>query len=86
MTMIRISVFTKPWTEPLAALAHKLAALGLDGVELAVRPGYQVPPDHHVAAGRRQAVRSFAAAGLVIDSIASDINERTNAAGGAAGD
>ena len=40
-----ITVFTKPWTEDLGAMADKLAALGVDGVELAVRPGYQVVPE-----------------------------------------
>jgi len=31
-----ISVFTKPWTEPLDALGERMAALGFDDVELAV--------------------------------------------------
>lgn len=85
MTTDRITVFTKPWTEPLAGLAQKLAGLGLDGVELAVRPGYQVAPDEQVAAGLREAVRIFDAAGLVIDSITSTVNERIIGACGDAG-
>ncbi len=81
----RITVFTKPWTGPLEGLAEKIAALGFDGVELAVRPGYQVTPDENVTAGLLDAVRTFKAHGLVIDSIASEVSERTIAACGDAG-
>ena len=55
-----ISVFTKPWTEPLQPMAYKVAALGLDGVELPVRPGYQVTPEN-AAAGLRDATRVLGA-------------------------
>lgn len=48
MTQSRLfSVFTKPWkTMPLPELARKVHALGFDGVELPVRPGFQVEPEH----------------------------------------
>lgn len=80
-----ISVFTKPWvTEGLPQLADKLAEVGVDGVELAVRPGYQVTPEN-AAAGLRDAVRAFAERGLQIASIASNADEATIAACGDAG-
>lgn len=74
-----ISVFTKPWTDPLPKLADKLAALGVDGVELAVRPGYQVTPST-AATGLREAVRVLGERGLRIPSIASTADEATIAA------
>ena len=40
------TVFTKPWREAgLGELARHVRELGLDGVELPVRPGFQVSPD-----------------------------------------
>lgn len=79
-----ISVFTKPWTEPLPALAAKLAALGLNGVELAVRPGYQVTPET-IKTGLPEAVRVLGEHGLRITSIAGNVDEPTIAACGDAG-
>ncbi len=81
----RVTIFTKPWTEPLDSLAQKIGELGFDGVELAVRPGCQVVPDENLATGLSEAVRIFAAQGLVIDSIASEVSGRTIAACGDAG-
>ena len=80
----KISVFTKPWTEPLPALADKLAAVGVDGVELAVRPGYQVTPET-VGTGLKEAARILGERGLSILSIASVTDEATIAACGEAG-
>jgi sugar phosphate isomerase/epimerase len=79
-----LSVFTKPWTEPLPQLGEKLAALGLDAVELAVRPGYQVTPDI-VKAGLPEAARTLGQHGLRITSIAGNVDEATIAACGDAG-
>ncbi|SNT27362.1 sugar phosphate isomerase/epimerase family protein [Tropicimonas sediminicola] len=79
-----ITVFTKPWTEPLPALADKLAGLGFDGVELAVRPGYQVVPEM-VTADLPGAVRLLEERGLKTASIASEPDEATIEACGAAG-
>ena len=77
-----ISVFTKPWVnEPLPQLADKLAGIGVDAVELAVRPGYQVTPDT-IGTGLRDAVRIFGERGLKIASIASNADEATIAACG----
>ncbi|MFD0982716.1 TIM barrel protein [Tropicimonas aquimaris] len=79
-----IIVFTKPWMEPLPELAGKLAGLGFGGVELAVRPGYQVEPEN-VNADLPGAVRLLAEHGLKTASIASDPDEATIEACGAAG-
>lgn len=79
-----ISVFTKPWTEPLPSLAEKLAGLGFEGVELAVRPGYQVVPEN-VGADLPRAVRLLEEHGLKTPSIAGETDEATIEACGAAG-
>ncbi|WP_194288285.1 sugar phosphate isomerase/epimerase family protein [Agrobacterium tumefaciens] len=71
-----ITVFTKPWYDPLDILAQKIAALGVDGVELPIRPGYQVEPETAVAELPR-AVKILADHGLAIRSIAGPYNERT---------
>ena len=79
-----LTVFTKPWTGPLPELADTVAGLGLQGVELPVRPGYQVTPET-AAAGLPAAARTLAARGLSIRSIAGSIDEATVAACGEAG-
>src|SRR3546814_4437306 len=79
-----LTVFTKPWTDPLPQLADKVAALGLGGVELAVRPGYQVVPET-VGRDLPMAARVFAGQELRIRSIAGSIDEATIAACGDAG-
>lgn len=79
-----VSVFTKPWTDPLPDLAAKLSGLGFEGVELAVRPGYQVVPQN-VAADLPKAVKLLEANGLKTPSIASDVDEVTINACGEAG-
>ena len=71
-----ISVFTKPWTNPLPELAEKLTGLGFQGVELAVRPGYQVNPET-VATELPKAVSLLKQYGLETPSIASNIDEAT---------
>lgn len=38
----QFSVFTKPWRMPLPDLGRHVQSLGFSGVELPVRPGYQV--------------------------------------------
>ncbi|WP_052362640.1 sugar phosphate isomerase/epimerase [Falsirhodobacter sp. alg1] len=79
-----ITAFTKPWTEPLLELAQKLKGLGFDGVELAVRPGYQVEPQN-VTKDLPEAVELLASHGLKTPSIAGDIDEATIDACGEAG-
>lgn len=84
--MPKVIVFTKPWPDTsLEALADTVAALGLDGVELTVRDGYQVAPGEGVEAALTEAARIFAERGLSIPSIAADPDPRTVAACGAAG-
>lgn len=82
--MPRFTVFTKPWRDPLPALAAKVAGWGFDGVELPVRPGYPVPPED-VEKGLPEAVRVLGDHGLTIASIAGPTDERTIAACAAAG-
>jgi sugar phosphate isomerase/epimerase len=78
------SVFTKPWNQPLPDLATFIYGLGFAGVELPVRPGFQVEPDN-VEAGLVEAVRIFGDHGLAIVSIAGPTDERTIAACAKAG-
>jgi sugar phosphate isomerase/epimerase len=78
----RLTVFTKPWPElSLEALGKLVKGLGLDGVELAVRFGYQVEPDD-VSNGLREAVKILGNEGVAISSIAGPTDEPTIAACG----
>jgi len=43
---IQFSVFTKPWKQSLPELAAMVRGWGFDGIELPVRPGYQVVLEH----------------------------------------
>lgn len=81
---VSFTVFTKPWAEPLPELVRRVRSLGLDGVELPVRPGYQVEPAN-VAKGLKEAVKVFAGEGLKIGSVAGPTDEATIAACGEAG-
>jgi sugar phosphate isomerase/epimerase len=78
------SVFTKPWKEPLPELADKLAGLGLGGVELPVRPGYQVTPEN-IRRDLGAAARTLGERGIRIGSIAGTVDEPMIAACGDAG-
>lgn len=73
---IEYSVFTKPWKAPLPELAGFVKSLGFDGVELPVRPGYQVEPQN-VVKGLPTAKRIMADYGLRIYSVAGPLDERT---------
>ena len=80
-----LTVFSKPWrTMSLSELAKFVKGLGLDGVELPVRPGYQVEP-RNVAKGLPEAAKIFADHGLKIGSVAGPTDERTIAACGDCG-
>jgi sugar phosphate isomerase/epimerase len=70
--------------ESLDELADKVAALGADGVELAVRPGYQVTPET-VGTGLPEAAKIFDKRGLKIASVAANANEQTISACAEAG-
>jgi sugar phosphate isomerase/epimerase len=71
---ITFSVFTKPWKTPLAELGRMVSALGFDGIELPVRPGYQVEPER-VAHDLPVAVRTLGEFGVRITSVASTPSE-----------
>ena len=73
---IVFSVFTKPWRMPLGELGELVARLGFDGVELPVRPGYQVEPAD-AAKGLPAAARELGAQGVRIESVAGTADELT---------
>jgi len=82
---VEFTVFTKPWrTLSLSALGAFVKGLGFDGIELPVRPGYQVTPDA-IATDLPKAVRTLAAEGVKITSVAGSTNEATIAACAEAG-
>ena len=68
--MYRFSVFTKPWNLPLPELGAKITGLGIDGIELPVRPGYAVHPENMASELPRAAVLLRDEFGLTIESIA----------------
>lgn len=69
MTDTRFTVFTKPWrTRSLQDLGTLVARLGFWGVELPIRPGFQVEPDH-VSAQLPDAVRILRQSGVTIHSV-----------------
>ena len=81
---VKFSVFTKPWkTVSLARLGKLVSALGFDGVELPVRPGYQVEPED--VEQLSAAARELGQFGVKIFSVAGPADERTVAACGEAG-
>lgn len=84
MDGIRFSVFTKPWKSlSPAVLGEFVAGLGLDGIELPVRPGYQVEPDR--VATLSAAAKTLAEFGVKILSVAGPTDETTIAACAEAG-
>jgi len=81
----RYSVFTKPWkTMPLPELGAFVRDLGFDGIELPVRPGFQVAPER-VARDLPAAVQALKATGVQVYSVAGPTDEATIAACAEAG-
>ena len=76
---ILFSVFTKPWKMPLPELGRLVSGWGFDGIELPVRPGYQVLPEN-VGRALPAAVRQLAGFGIKILSVAGPTDEATIAA------
>lgn len=76
---IAYTVFTKPWKMALPELGVFVKKLGLDGIELPVRPGYQVEPER-VEKDLPRAAAILADCGVRIGSIAGPTDERTIAA------
>lgn len=68
------TVFTKPWKTPLPQLGAFVQKLGFNGIELPVRPGYQVSPES-MSTTLPEAVRILADYNLTINSIAGPTNE-----------
>lgn len=83
----KLTVFTKSWTAKdmrLEQLGKFVKELGFDGIELPVRPGYQVEPEN-IEKGLREARRILEEQGVRISSVAANADERTINAMGAAG-
>ncbi|MCX7012196.1 MAG: sugar phosphate isomerase/epimerase [Candidatus Sumerlaeota bacterium] len=78
------SVFTKPWKAPIPELGRFVHGLGFDGIELPVRPGFQVEPES-IARDLPVAVRQLADCGVKILSVAGPTDEATIAACGETG-
>ncbi len=84
-TRMLFTLFTKPWPQlSLERLVEWVACLGYDGVELPVRPGYQVPPEE-ASVRLPTAARIFERAGLRIVSVAGPADASTIRACGDAG-
>jgi len=81
---VKFSVFTKPWRMPLAELGQFVKGMGFDGIELPVRPGFQVEPDQ-VAKELPAAAKRLAEFDLRIYSVAGPSDEATIAACAEAG-
>ena len=74
---IAYSVFTKPWmTMPIPRLGEFVRGLGFDGIELPVRPGYQIEPDR-VVRDLPIAARQLEEVGVKIFSVAGPTDEAT---------
>lgn len=73
---IQFSVFTKPWRMPLPELGLHVHGLGFTGIELPVRPGFQVTPER-VALDLPDAARRLADCGVQITSVAGPTDEAT---------
>lgn len=81
---IRYSVFTKPWKISIPELGVFVKDLGFDGIELPVRPGFQVEPEK-APTELPKAAKQLAEYGVQIYSVAGSADERTIAACAAAG-
>ena len=72
-----VIVFTKPWQHlGLGELADLVSDLGFAGIELPVREGYQVEPDR-IGELLGKAVEAFEDRGLMIFSVAGDVDRAT---------
>lgn len=68
-----ITVFSKPWNEPIHKLGERLMALGVDGLELPVRDGYPVNPEN-AASELPRAVDMLRSFDLAVHSIAAEVS------------
>lgn|GEM_PF-3875666 len=81
---IQLSVFTKPWADTIEAVVDRMVRLGVQGIELPIRPGYQVAPDN-VAQTLPRAVKVLEGKGLKIFSVAAPLDDAIITACGEAG-
>lgn len=80
-----VTVFTKPWkTQPIEAVGELVSQLGFDGIELPVRPGYQVEPEN-VGRDLSIAAKALETYDIKIISVAGPVDEATVVACGEAG-
>jgi sugar phosphate isomerase/epimerase len=84
VTAIKLGVFTKPWNDAIEAVADRMVALGVDAIELPIRPGYQVTPET-VKTALRQVVEMLAGRGLAICSVAAPLDDAIISACGDSG-
>jgi sugar phosphate isomerase/epimerase len=74
------TVFAKPWrTMSIPEVGELVAKMGFDGIELPVRPGFQVEPGA-VLKDLPKAAKQLAEVGVKICSVAGSTNEATIAA------
>jgi sugar phosphate isomerase/epimerase len=81
---VQFTVFTKSWKMPLPKLGKFIHGLGFDGIELPVRPGFQVEPEK-VRRALPRAAKVLADFGVRISSVAGPTDEPTIEACAAAG-
>ncbi len=81
---IVFSVFTKPWKMPIPELGAFVNRLGFDGIELPVRPGFQVEPER-ICQDLPVAIRQLAERDVRVTSISGSADERMIAACAEAG-
>jgi sugar phosphate isomerase/epimerase len=81
---IVFSVFTKPWKIQASELGALVSSLGFDGIELPVRPGYEVEPAN-VGRDLLPVSRKLREFGVRIFSVAGPADEPTIAACAEAG-
>ena len=67
---MKFTVFTKPYKDEIYALGKRVAALGVDGIELPVRPGYPVTMDNAATELPKAAKTLREESGISIESIA----------------
>ena len=67
---MKFTVFTKPYKDEIPALGKRVAALGVDGIELPVRPGYPVTMDNAAVELPKAAKLLREESGVSIESIA----------------
>ena len=81
MADIKFGVFTKPWNDAIERVADRMAALGVEAIELPIRPGYQVTPET-VKTSLPSVVRALESRGLSICSVAAPLDDDIIAACG----